>query len=227
MTDFPPKFSKKTGNSGFRRNSGYPPKNWFSTPPKGGFQVFLGVATKTIVSTLERPLASNAACKVSETQGRKFIVEGNLFYKRTTFFKKSLRQKILTDVYLKSDMVTARGRTLCWPCGAKKPTRHPLRRPSSAELFGAIAQKNTSNLNTHIHTRQYCAEWLSRIYRGPCLQRLASTSYPGRRVGFFAPQGFFTDPPKNESRLVATQYVPPSIFKLGFTLASRSLRDKF
>ena len=29
------------------------------------------------------------------------------------------------------------------PCGAKKPTRHPLRRSSSTSLFGAIASKTS------------------------------------------------------------------------------------
>ena len=80
---------------------------------------------------------------------------------------------------------------MCWPCGAKKPTRHPLRRPSSAELFGAIAQKKNSFHPPQPHD-QTILKRPSRIYRGPCLQRLVLPPSPGCRVGFFAPQGYQT-----------------------------------
>ena len=48
-----------------------------------------------------------------------------------------------------------RDQWLSWPCGAKKPTRHPLRRPSSAELFGAIATPLNKENNYSLLIRQY------------------------------------------------------------------------
>ena len=82
--------------------------------------------------------------------------------------------------------VTARGQKFCWPCGAKKPTRHPLRRPSSAELFGAIAKINPSSSLPH-SSQQTILNAITYLSRPVPSTPRGITALNGV-TGFFAPQ---------------------------------------
>lgn len=82
------------------------------------------------------------------------------------------------------------------PCGAKKPTRHPLRRSSSASLFGAIANKPPYVLlatNTKIYSLENL--YLSRTHSSHPLSindlAAGAVVFSPRRVPrrVFAPQG--------------------------------------